>query len=1444
MNKFKIFSFLMFTLAMIVSYNYFVNIKKINNQAVEEFQKGNFKYSEAEFKKMLKTKTDNYILKFNYANLKYKISDYEEALEIYEKLLQDNKINNLEKSEIYYNIGNIYFLYDDYDRALAYYKLALFLNPNDADAMFNTEYIMHLIWQNEEINKIAELFKNDLIQEKNKIASQENKITDTLKELDAQKQVKNEQAEKISELADQKNNLNEAHAKDDLRYMLREKESLLAQKQELEKTIFKQNTDNSFSDDELKLKEKKMNLEIKLKENFNQTNKKVEMLEKIEDNIFQEVVRPEKVINPKKIIDGYFAPSYADDKKFLIEQEKEVIYRNLNEVDYTDIEKEEEKKQIVYNVPPLENEKDNKKSKYKYEHEDIIQYQNSLQNRQQENLYVRNAFKQINLQKQKIFEESGNEQSEILDEMSKINKEILQNNISKEQNFYREQQSLNESLKKISEERNAVETKFNLTRDEAEKEKLKDKLNDISHRERLNRQKLDEISNNVKLLEKERQNIETELKKNILDVKENALNHQLQATEKINSISGDLNDIYKKHDNILQQKDSENIEKKLSDIQQYEQKIGNNTLIQKLSLDKKEIINRRYSNQLEIIENSINNLKNITASEQLEQYNEMLEKEKNKLVLQNQKNELQKQNIEDLKKLINEKSKTKIEEKALSAIEEQNSGQKNEIEKYKRQMDSQIEKIEKKQQESIALNEQKKQLDLKYDEILNKQMQLNAQKTALKKNDKEENIRNKIDELTLQEKALEKDKNNIEQQRREIFQKIKDDMKNFKSEIEKEYQRNIQTLQRQIEAKGELQRKTKIFEDVLQQKTAEEILEQKETNKYELNKTALNKNTKQEELKKLLEKQNLIEKKQNENITVELAKTKNENKRLIEKQIEKNKEQMQLLEDIIKQEKNKQIKEDLINSKQHLQNDINDLEKQVKNLNDNEIKDEFQNILEKQKKQSFEDIINNEKTTRLTETKLKKSDNLDINRIISDFDKQKLELGEEETKIKQEQKNLLSELESVNRTLKEKLTAQKKLEHLKQQSKQLEEMKKIIEKEESVINELKETKKEKNIEKFERLKKTQEILQNEINENNSKIQNLNQQKIDIVNDKTKESILKEMWREQGKNVFDNQGMDKLQQKRQEEIINELKTQQEETRKLNNKLLQQQKMLEENIKNLKQNLNKKTDEKAESQPEKSPRETEKDKKTAQLKKQMQQMQNKIKDINRELDKNKENQMKVERERQKAEHGKKWANSEKDILSVELKKQQENLQKEKEKLEQIMRKQRELEAELAKLRKQYNENQSPNTEKRIKTIESDLIKTMDQRLQTGQKLNSNKADELKMKYKNMDKEVQSYAGQVADADNKLETLKKASEELKAEKNKIADEFKKSMAEMSDLDSDFDPKANENISDESADSKGKKIGNQDLNRVLNFYGDMDKPQNDKKIKGQEIDQTQRDW
>ncbi|MDD4166445.1 MAG: tetratricopeptide repeat protein [Endomicrobiaceae bacterium] len=442
MNKLKIFIFILSTVFMIGAYNYFISIKKINNRIADELKRGNFKDSETEFEKLLKKNKDNYILKFNYGNLKYKNSDYEESLDIYEKMLREYEINNTVKSEIYYNIGNIYFIYDDYDKALEYYKHSLFLNPKDTDAIYNTEYILNLIRKNEEIEKMTEAFKKDLTEHKNKINGEELKVDDVLKETKIQKQIKNEQFQKIDKDTEEKNKINVEYIKNDLDYLLQERQTLLSQKNDLEKAISgmqEQTSGSGLSEEKasenLKLQEQKKNLEMKLKENLKKSNNKVNMLEKLEDDLFQEVVRPEKVINPKKIIEGYFAPSYADDKKFLIEEEKEVIYRNLNQIDYADIEKKEEKKQIVYNMPPLEGDI-NKKSKYVYEHEDIIEYQNQQKN----NSYVRNAFEQINLQKQKILENSSNEQSDILKEISEINKNILQKNINDEKQLMRQRQ--------------------------------------------------------------------------------------------------------------------------------------------------------------------------------------------------------------------------------------------------------------------------------------------------------------------------------------------------------------------------------------------------------------------------------------------------------------------------------------------------------------------------------------------------------------------------------------------------------------------------------------------------------------------------------------------------------------------------------------------------------------------------------------------------------------------------------------------------------------------------------------------------------------------------------------------------------------------------------------------------------------------------------------------
>ena len=71
---------------------------------------------------------------------------------------------------------------------------------------------------------------------------------------------------------------------------------------------------------------------------------------------------------------------------------------------------------------------------------------------------------------------------------------------------------------------------------------------------------------------------------------------------------------------------------------------------------------------------------------------------------------------------------------------------------------------------------------------------------------------------------------------------------------------------------------------------------------------------------------------------------------------------------------------------------------------------------------------------------------------------------------------------------------------------------------------------------------------------------------------------------------------------------------------------------------------------------------------------------------------------------------------------------------------------------------------------------------------------------------------------------------------------------MSQLSDLDkmTNFDEDLNNesNNDEEPEDLKGSKKGNQDLNRVLNFYGDMDKPNNERKIENQQIGSGQRDW
>ncbi len=69
------------------------------------------------------------------ANQQYADGKYEEAIKLYEQILQ----GNMESAEVYYNLGNACYKTGKFTRAIINYERAKLLAPNDDDIRFNLE---------------------------------------------------------------------------------------------------------------------------------------------------------------------------------------------------------------------------------------------------------------------------------------------------------------------------------------------------------------------------------------------------------------------------------------------------------------------------------------------------------------------------------------------------------------------------------------------------------------------------------------------------------------------------------------------------------------------------------------------------------------------------------------------------------------------------------------------------------------------------------------------------------------------------------------------------------------------------------------------------------------------------------------------------------------------------------------------------------------------------------------------------------------------------------------------------------------------------------------------------------------------------------------------------------------------------------------------------------
>jgi tetratricopeptide (TPR) repeat protein len=75
--------------------------------------------------------TNNFLL--TKANQEYDKGLFNEAIQTYLQIIE----NNVESSQVYYNLGNAYFKTKNLTSAILYYERAKKLNPNDEDILYN-----------------------------------------------------------------------------------------------------------------------------------------------------------------------------------------------------------------------------------------------------------------------------------------------------------------------------------------------------------------------------------------------------------------------------------------------------------------------------------------------------------------------------------------------------------------------------------------------------------------------------------------------------------------------------------------------------------------------------------------------------------------------------------------------------------------------------------------------------------------------------------------------------------------------------------------------------------------------------------------------------------------------------------------------------------------------------------------------------------------------------------------------------------------------------------------------------------------------------------------------------------------------------------------------------------------------------------------------------------
>jgi len=112
---------------------------KLLRNGNSQYDKGNFKEAEKDYRKALEINKESVKGNFNLGTAVYQEKNYEESAKLYGDLAGKNQDRDIQ-SKIYHNLGNSFLEAKQYDKSILAYKNALMNNPSDLDTKYNLEY--------------------------------------------------------------------------------------------------------------------------------------------------------------------------------------------------------------------------------------------------------------------------------------------------------------------------------------------------------------------------------------------------------------------------------------------------------------------------------------------------------------------------------------------------------------------------------------------------------------------------------------------------------------------------------------------------------------------------------------------------------------------------------------------------------------------------------------------------------------------------------------------------------------------------------------------------------------------------------------------------------------------------------------------------------------------------------------------------------------------------------------------------------------------------------------------------------------------------------------------------------------------------------------------------------------------------------------------------------